>query len=152
VDKPGLRPVRLGGWFRLSSAMFPAYEFDVKLSFSILVVPRQLDEKCLLRLSRVELSNHHLVTLKMPTTSGDRRPVKSRSWKTSQAAAGWLASRNASPNGISVAGTSPHCLANQWQVMNWALWLILLGSLLTCGRRLWRIVRVLQSPSLENKP
>ena len=36
--------------------------------------------------------------------AGDRRPVKSRSWRTSQATANWLAVRGISPNGISVMG------------------------------------------------
>lgn len=36
--------------------------------------------------------------------SGDRRPVKSRSWKSSQWMANWLAARSVSPNAISVAG------------------------------------------------
>lgn len=36
--------------------------------------------------------------------SGDRRPVKSRSWKSSQWTANWLAARSVSPNAISIAG------------------------------------------------
>jgi phosphatidylglycerophosphate synthase len=42
----------------------------------------------------------------MSDSSGDRRPVKSRSWKVSQALATWLVSRNYSPNLISVMGMS----------------------------------------------
>lgn len=37
----------------------------------------------------------------MSDSSGDRRPVKSRSWKVSQALATWLDSRNCFPNLIS---------------------------------------------------
>lgn len=40
----------------------------------------------------------------MSGSTGDRRPVKSRSWKVSQALANWLVSRNCSPNLISVTG------------------------------------------------
>jgi phosphatidylglycerophosphate synthase len=40
----------------------------------------------------------------MPEISDNRRPVKSRGWKSSQLLANWLATRNVSPNGISVAG------------------------------------------------
>lgn len=39
-----------------------------------------------------------------PVHTGDRRPIKSRDWRISQAAAHWLADRNVSPNAISVAG------------------------------------------------
>jgi phosphatidylglycerophosphate synthase len=37
--------------------------------------------------------------------------------------------------------------ASRFPLMNWALWLILLGSVVTCGRRLWRIGRILRSSS-----
>lgn len=40
----------------------------------------------------------------MSDSSGDRRPVKSRSWKVSQALTAWLVSQNCSPNLISVMG------------------------------------------------
>src|SRR4051794_29802427 len=39
-----------------------------------------------------------------PYVSGERRPIAARQWRASQWAAGWLARRGASPNGISVAG------------------------------------------------
>ena len=39
-----------------------------------------------------------------PDRSGDRRPIAVRQWKVFQHAAGWLARRGVSPNGISVAG------------------------------------------------
>jgi phosphatidylglycerophosphate synthase len=40
----------------------------------------------------------------MSDSFGERRPVKSRSWKVSQALATWLVSKNCSPNLISVMG------------------------------------------------
>ncbi len=40
----------------------------------------------------------------MSDSPGDRRPVKSRSWKVSQALATWLVSQNCSPNLISMIG------------------------------------------------
>jgi phosphatidylglycerophosphate synthase len=39
-----------------------------------------------------------------PYKVGERRPIRARSWGVSKSAATWLARRNASPNGISIAG------------------------------------------------
>ena len=36
--------------------------------------------------------------------TGERRPIAARGWKASQRAAGWMAARGVSPDGISIAG------------------------------------------------
>src|SRR5262245_63780123 len=51
------------------------------------------------------------VMQQVPSSAIDRRPIATRNRKWAQAATAWLASRNVSPNAISIAGMSACILA-----------------------------------------